>query len=125
PFARPSRSSGASRRPMPDSFFTITSKGKPPKRRDVRINGTDATFRLKTDPIENGLIRSLSPDLMDLLEIASAVFLVDTSVRRGGDTRSELGADWYRNIAFHLEVRNPDLWSRPSVTAALIDAVEF
>ncbi|MCV2874609.1 7-cyano-7-deazaguanine synthase [Defluviimonas sp. WL0050] len=110
---------------MPESFLIVSSESAAPKRYAIRINGSDATFRLKTDPIETSFVRSLSSDLVDLLEIASSVFFADTTVRRGGEGRQKLGAAWRRQLAFQLAVRHPELWSTPEVTAALTDAVEF
>lgn len=110
---------------MADSFLTVSSERAAPRKYDIRINGADATFRLRTDPIETSLVTSLSSDLVDLLEIASAVFFADTTARRGGDKRLSLGATWRRDLALHLAVRHPEFWSKPDVTAALTDAVEF
>lgn len=91
----------------------------------IRINGANPTFDLQTDPIEHQLLVPANELLLDLLDVAASVFAADSSVPRGGATRPEFGAGWRRRMTFSIPVRSPDIWNRPEVTAALVDAVEF
>ena len=90
----------------------------------VRINGRQPTFRLATDSLETKALRELDPVLLDLMEIAAIIFAADGAIPRGGSTRPHMGAGWYRRFDFEIPVRNPDLWQRVEVAAALRDAVE-
>lgn len=91
----------------------------------VRINGPNPTFTLRSDAIEVAAMRGTEPRLLDLLEIASAVFAADGTVRRGGETRPDMGTKWRRHFTFHIPVREPEFWSQQSVTEALTSLVEF
>lgn len=91
----------------------------------IRINGATPNFRLETDKIRARALEEIDPVLLDLLEIASTVFAADGKVKRGGDTRVQMGQDWRRHFQFRIPVRRPSFWSRDEVTAALIDAVSF
>ena len=73
--------------------------------------------------ISAAMLRSVPDVLMDLLEIAAYVFSADQATGRGGPT--DPGRLWRRRFQFHLPVRQPDLWSRGDVTAALIRLLSF
>ena len=90
----------------------------------VRINGRQPTFRLATDSLETRALRELDPAYLDLMEIAAIVFAADGAIPRGGPTRPHMGAGWYRRFDFEIPVRNPELWQRADVAAALREAVE-
>lgn len=91
----------------------------------ISINGRNPTFILNTDKIAAQLVVPIAPVLMDLLEIASTVFAADSSVSRGGSSRSEMGSSWRRRFDFDIQVRDPEFWSRDEVSEALKDCVEF
>lgn len=91
----------------------------------IRINGRKPTFRFATEKIAAALVSPIEPLMEDLLNVVAAVFAADSSVRRGGPTRSEMGGGWRRQFDFQIPVRLPDLWSRPDVTEALTEAVTF
>ena len=105
---------------MPDVVVHVGGRTDPLV---LRINGKDPNFILRTDTIEAQALRDLDPVLLDLLDIAAAVFAADGSITRGGDTRTGMGAGWRRSFRFEIPVRDPDLWSRPDVVAALVRAV--
>jgi 7-cyano-7-deazaguanine synthase in queuosine biosynthesis len=110
---------------MTSSHVTHVRPGKSAKRQSIRINGPDATFRIKHDAIEEQFKEPLNDLQNDLLEIASSVFFADTTFPRGGDSRPQMGVGWQRNLNFELAVRQPEIWRRPEITDALKDAIEF
>lgn len=95
--------------------------GREPLR--IRLEGKDATFRLRADRISAALVGPIEPRLEDLLDIAAIVFAADSSVKRGSDTRPGMGEAWRRSFDFHIQVRDLAFWSRSEVTSALGDAV--
>lgn len=97
--------------------------GREPLR--IRLNNADATFRLRADRISAAAVRPIEPRLQDLLDIAATIFAADSSVRRGSDTRPDMGEAWRRRFDFQIPVRDAAFWSSPEVIAALTDAVTF
>ncbi|MBJ6370778.1 hypothetical protein [Sedimentitalea arenosa] len=91
----------------------------------VRVNGDDPNFTLRSDAIEHAVMRATDPLLLDLLEIAAAVFAADGSVRRGGETRQDMGDKWRRRFRLEIPVRVPAFWSQREVALALRNLVEF
>lgn len=88
----------------------------------VNVNRTDATFRLGARPFRSEVIYRLAPRTLDLLLIASSVYATDGLVRRGGDVRSGLGAQWTRDLRFVVPVSDPDFWrSTHDDLVALLD----
>lgn len=91
----------------------------------VRINGTDPTFRIGADHLGEALPRVEAPRVLDLIDIASAVFAADSSLRRGASSRPDLGAGWYRHLRFVIGVRDRQFWMRQDVDEALCEAISF
>ena len=103
----------------------LVSRGKGKAPLIIRINGRKPTFRLATEKIAAALVSPVEPLMEDLLNVAAAVFAADSSIRRGGVTRSDMGANWRRQFDFELPVRLSEVWSRPDITEALTAAVTF
>ena len=107
---------------MPDAAVAIEGRAKPLQ---VRVNGCNPTFVIRSDVIRVKAMAELDPNLLDLLDIAAVVFAADGTVSRGHLTRPGMGIGWRRGLDFIIPVRNPDLWSRPEVVDALTEAVAF
>jgi 7-cyano-7-deazaguanine synthase in queuosine biosynthesis len=66
------------------------------------------------------------PDaVLDLLDLAAYVYCADQAVSRGGSGVRDMGAGWRRRFAFHVPVRQLDLWSSAEVLGALTDVLGF
>lgn len=107
---------------MPDALIEDLDRSR---RVPLRINGHDPTFRLATDRISASALAPLDPAIEDLLHIASAVFVADGTIPRGGATRPNMGASWRRNLRITLGVRQRDIWEDAGVRQTLTDVVEF
>ena len=107
---------------MPEVTVDIGGNDQPLR---IAINGSNPTFQVRTDPIAAKAMTELDTRLLDLVDIAVAVFAADCSLSRGGATRPNMGSNWRRQMALTVPVRNPELWSQDGVRSALIDAVEF
>ena len=90
---------------------------------EVRINGPDRTFRLRPFRLPRHFTAALGPRIRDVLAIASAVFAADVRVPRGGPSRPDLGAGWYRDFHFIVPVHDSGFW--PGMATALAEALEF
>ncbi|MFN3207893.1 MAG: hypothetical protein ACE369_02615 [Roseovarius sp.] len=97
--------------------------GQPPL--EVRFRGRYPNFQLEADKLRAKALADITPLCEDFLEIASTVFVADSTVSRGGSVRSCMGEAWRRDFRFEIPVRQPEVWRRPEVSAALVDAVSF
>src|SRR6056297_2051522 len=97
--------------------------GKPPL--EVRFGGRYPNFALEADKIRARALAEIDPLCDDFLEIASTVFVADSTVSRGGPVRTGMGQKWGRDFSFTIPVRRPDFWQRRDVVEALTDAVTF
>jgi hypothetical protein len=89
------------------------------------LTGPRRNINRGIDDIEARMVGEAPANLRDLLDIATYVFVADRMVTRGGDTLPNMGSQWRRRIRLHVAVRDPELWSSPSVKAMLGDLVEF
>ena len=89
----------------------------------IGLNGKHPQFVLRSEAISGAALADLEPELEDLLDIAATVFYADGKIRRGGSTRSDMGAGWHRSLRLTIPVRSPRLWTRSDVGEALMSAV--
>jgi 7-cyano-7-deazaguanine synthase in queuosine biosynthesis len=87
------------------------------------LQGASPNVFLKIADLSEAMARNVPDVLMDLIEVAVYVFAADQATARGGVRDS--GDAWRRRFQFHIPVRQPDLWSRSSVTEALVDVMSF
>lgn len=97
----------------------------PPTAEDlpIRINDNPSTFVLHAFRGAADLIYQKTPRTLDLLLLATAVFTADSLVSRGGHVRSDLGAQWARDLHFIVPVDEPDFWR--SVHDQLVETLSF
>lgn len=79
-------------------------------------------FRFDLDALNNFCLGGMPRHLVDLLRIASAVYVVDRLVKRRPKDGPKPAA---RTIGLKVEVFQDSLWNRHEVRDALRDAVEF
>lgn len=92
---------------------------------EVRFGGRYPNFTLEADKLRAKALAEIDPLCDDFLEIASTVFVADSTVSRGGAVRTRMGQQWRRDFSFTVPVRRPDIWRKPEVVEALTDAVTF
>lgn len=80
---------------------------------------------LRIEDISRGLMQNIPDQWLDLVEIATYVYIADQAVRRGGDGVDDVGANWRRSLAFEIPVRCPDLWRSDPVLTCLRDTLSF
>jgi 7-cyano-7-deazaguanine synthase in queuosine biosynthesis len=79
-------------------------------------------FRFDLDAVNDFCLGDLPRQLVDLLRVASAVYVVDRLVRRKPKDSPKAAA---RTIGVKVEVLQASLWNRQEVRDALHDALEF
>jgi hypothetical protein len=85
----------------------------------------DGEFFINDQLIGEALLRSIPPELADLLDVAVAVYLADRLARRAGNDGNQYEHHWQRSMHVTVPVRNPDRWTDPATKLALCDALVF
>lgn len=101
---------------------------RPPGTKDVlrlRNTGSHRNVHLQIDDISRTLATDVPPQLIDLVEIATFVYVADQNFTRGGGDVDDMGENWRRRFHFELPVRCLDLWRREDVSTALRDVLSF
>lgn len=91
----------------------------------LRTVGSGKNVRLQLDEVGRQLNRDIAPALIDLVEIASLVYIADQVQDRGADEVENMGASWRRRMRFEIPVRVPSLWRSAEVSDALIELLSF
>ena len=87
------------------------------------VDGKTLTLSLKLSGLNRRLLQRLPDRALDLLEIASFVYGLDSAVSRGGLRDRSLGADWYRSFYVTVPVRDLGHWRRQDVSEALAETL--
>lgn len=110
---------------MSTSAFIICGdkpKGKPRQSDDKIIyldqTGSNQNVHIRVTNVTSEILKSLQPASRDLLDIATYVYVADSSVTRGGPT-DIFGSHWSRALQFVIPVRNRSLWQQPNVVDQL------
>jgi len=83
-----------------------------------------ATARLGLDKFFQYVVGAYQNPAIDLIRIASFVYLADTSFTRGGDT-DVWQQQWSRAFKFRIPLLEPDIWNQPKVKQRLIECLRF
>lgn len=109
---------------MPETSVRYAKRGQPVEL-PIRFLGPVQNFVLKTEPISHRLSANIPPRLLDLLEIASAVFCADSTVPRGSLTQPKHGESWRRALDFTFAVRDITFWQSADIERLLRNCIEF
>jgi 7-cyano-7-deazaguanine synthase in queuosine biosynthesis len=83
----------------------------------LRIAGPEQNINRQLDHLEARIVEDLEPLVFDLLDLATYVYIGDTSVSRG---RIDLyGNKWCRNLIFRVPVRRIERWNQNCVRERL------
>jgi len=77
---------------------------------DLYFDGVNQNVEVRFQNIEEKIIAKLRPATKDLLEVAAALYVADTSISRG--QTDVYGRDWQRSIRFILPVRRVKQWRK-------------
>ncbi len=84
-------------------------RGEFDQRIDLRLDGANPNLAIEVENIEEKIVANLSPIAKDLLELASVLYVADTSIRRG-DT-DVYGREWQRRIHIVMPMRQAGKWN--------------
>ena len=87
------------------------------------LNGIEANITIRyekfvIDP------ESLSPRILDLLQLAAHIFCADRLINRG-ERKSVNNESWARTIEFHMPVIDIEFWSDAALQTALSECLQF
>lgn len=83
------------------------------------LDGLDPEIRLRIEDVSRPLAANIPDVLLDLLEVAAFVYAADACISRGGPGDAEWGKRWRRTFKLTVPVRDPSLWTQPSVLEPL------
>ena len=87
--------------------------------------GAGKNCHLHIDDIHGPLAQNIPPQFLDLIDIATYVYVADQATPRGGSGVENAGEDWRRTFFFRIPLRMPDFWSGREVFQALRDTLSF
>lgn len=93
---------------------------------DIRPDANPRTagnVRLGIEAVRQAWLAECPPILLDVLEIATYVYVADQASSRGRP--GDLGTKWPRSLTFRIPVRNPKRWSDPQLADLLIITLQF
>jgi hypothetical protein len=91
----------------------------------LQLSGGEQNVDLRIQDISKRLAANISKVFLDLLEIAAYVYCADQAITRGGKTDRGFGANWRRQMNFHIPVRQPDIWNSPAISECLTRTLGF
>lgn len=80
---------------------------------------------LDIQTITEKMVKDLPSVLIDLLQVATYVYVADQIVSRGGLVRFDYGKKWNRCLHFVIPVRKYNHWSNPEIMALLEETLSF
>lgn len=89
------------------------------------VDGVNRSADLRIGALSRKLVARLPDRVIDLIEIATLVYSVDSSVSRGGLADQRMGEKWHRQFDIEMAVRCPDLWNREDIKTKLEETLMF
>lgn len=90
----------------------------------LALDGQGANVKLEIDALAESLVSSIEPEFIDLIEIATYVYVADQAIKRGTYKLDDMQADWRRNLVFHIPVRKPEVW-KGALAKELVQTLSF
>lgn len=91
----------------------------------LRTSGSHRNVRLELDEVGSQLSQNVPAQLVDLVEIATLVYVADQIQHRGADDVESMGSNWRRRLRFEIPVRDLALWRSAPVSEALVELLSF
>ena len=105
--------------PLPDGYTGGVSTTM-----EIRHRGRDPDLNLRIQNLSHALLATVDNRAADLVRIASYVYAVDQSVRRGGP-KDVYGRDWQRQFLMSIPVTDPSFWNTAEVKDLLSETLFF
>ena len=93
---------------------------------ELNAHGDEGNVNIRITDVTRQFSSSLTPRLLDLLEIASYVYAADCAVNRGnGFSNKGTSESWQRQLDFVVPVSDVTFWQKPEVTTLLRRILTF
>lgn len=92
---------------------------------ELTLYGSEPNVNLEISNISRRLVSDIPDVFADLIEIAAYIYSADQAVTRGGEGVVAVGQNWRRKLRFHIPMREPEIWSSPSVSDILKGTLSF
>lgn len=92
---------------------------------ELRLWGPNENVHLHIDDVCGALVHDVPTHFLDLIDIATYVYVADQATRRGGPGVENAGAEWRRTLFFRIPVRTPEFWNNPQILESLRGTLSF
>jgi len=91
----------------------------------LNLRGKMANTRLRVSDLTKGFVANIHEAFLDLIEIATYIYVADQAVKRGSYKLDDMGDRWRRELIFDIPVRCLDLWTSAEITRELESTLSF
>lgn len=91
----------------------------------LHLHGPHWNARLSVAELTKSLVANIPDAFLDLIEIATYVYVTDQAVKRGSYALDNMNDQWRRHLVFDVPVRCLDLWRSTEVAAELTQTLSF
>lgn len=91
----------------------------------ISLHDKNANVTLKVADLTKNLIANIPDAFLDLIEIATYVYVADQAVKRGTNKLDDMSPLWRRKLIFDVPVRELDLWSSDAIRMELQKTLGF
>lgn len=91
----------------------------------IRLHGSHWNAKLSVTDLTKGLVANIPDAFLDLIELATYVYVADQAVKRGTYKLDDMNEDWRRRLVFDVPVRCLELWRSDAITAELTQTLSF
>ena len=116
--------------PSEPTLFWCGPDAPPPRQpysKVIHLNSLlpDNNVRVESEKIAARLAQNPTPEVLDVIEVASYVYCADQAKTRGGKTWPNNGQGWNRTQALNIAVRNPERWNSAEIKSKLVQGLSF
>jgi hypothetical protein len=91
----------------------------------LHLHGSHRNARLSVAELTKSLVANIPDAFLDLIEIATYVYVTDQAVKRGSYKLDDMNDQWRRRLVFEVPVRCLDLWRSNDVVNELTQTLSF
>jgi hypothetical protein len=116
--------------PVEPTMFWCGPDAPPPRHpygKVIHLNSLSPgkNVRVQSERIAARLAQNPTPEVLDVIEVASYVYCADQARTRGGKAWPNNGQGWNRTQVFNIAVRNPERWNSAEIKSKLVQGLSF